>query len=217
MFTGLIEETGIVTKLLRSADHAALTVEAPQMAPELARGESVAVNGVCLTVVECTARDFRADLSAETLRRSSFTQGLEGKVVNLERALPIAGRLGGHIVQGHVDGTGSLISARPSGDGFDIEFSVPADLERYLAVKGSIAVDGISLTVASLKPGSFSVAIIPHTFRATNLCRLRAGDRVNLETDILAKYVERFLNPGSAGSGAPESKLTVQFLKEQGF
>jgi riboflavin synthase len=217
LFTGIIEETGTIRSLVREPEGAVLVVEARKIAPELAQGDSVAVNGVCLTVVASTHLDFRADVSAESLRRSSLAQARQGKPVNLERALSVGSRLGGHIVQGHVDGVGALISAHPSGEGYEMEFSVPSELERYLVVKGSVAVDGISLTVATLKPGAFGVAVIPHTYSATNLGQMKPGDRVNLEGDILAKYFERFFTLGLLDSRTPRNELTVDMLKEQGF
>lgn len=217
MFTGIIEETGIVRSLRRSSAGGVLRIEAEQSASGLKPGDSIAVNGVCLTVVETTGRGFSSDLSAETLQRSNLGQAREGMVVNLERALAVGDRLGGHIVQGHVDAMGQLISSDASGEGFEMEFSVPSDFERYLVGKGSVAVDGISLTVAALRPHSFIVAVIPHTHRATNLRHLKKDDFVNLEADIFAKYIERFFHLSRQGVQEPEPKLTVAVLKEQGF
>jgi riboflavin synthase len=217
MFTGIIEETGIIRSLRPSSAGAALLIEAEKSVSGLKPGDSVAVNGVCLTVVEKRGRGFSSDLSAETLRCSSFGQARVGMVVNLERALAVGDRLGGHIVQGHVDGVGKLISSIASGEGFEMDFSLPADLERYLVVKGSVAVDGISLTVAALKQSSFIVAVIPHTHRATNLRHLKKGDVVNLEADILAKYIERFFHLSRQGAQEPKPKLTVETLREQGY
>jgi len=217
LFTGIIEEAGVIRAMRRSSAGAALIVEAGRLAPELKPGDSIAVNGVCLTVVESKGRDFSSDLSAETLRRSSFGQGREGMIVNLERSLAVGDRLGGHIVQGHVDGIGRLISAIPSGEGFEMEFSLPTELDRYLVIKGSVAVDGISLTVASMKPGAFVVAVIPHTYRSTNMQHLKKGDIVNLEADILAKYIERFFQLSQPEERNLKAKLTVESLKEQGY
>ncbi len=217
MFTGIIEETGIIRSLRPSSAGAALLVEAEKCAAGVKLGDSIAVNGVCLTVVETKGRFFSSDLSAETLRRSSLGQAREGLVVNLERALAVGDRLGGHIVQGHVDGMGALISSVASGDGFEMEFALPADLARYLVLKGSVAVDGISLTVAGLEQNSFVVAVIPHTYRATNLRQLKKGDIVNLEADILAKYVERLFRFSGENAREPKPKLTVEMLREQGY
>jgi riboflavin synthase len=217
LFTGIIEESGVIHAIRRSPAGATVIIEAGRLAPELKVGDSIAVNGVCLTVVECKGRDFSSDLSAETLRRSSFAQGREGMIVNLERSLAVGDRLGGHIVQGHVDGIGRLLASIPSGEGFEMEFSVPPELDRYLVVKGSVAVDGISLTVASIKPGAFVVAVIPHTYHATNLQHLKKNDIVNLEGDILAKYIERFFRLSQPEDGNSRAKLTVESLKEQGY
>ncbi len=197
-----------------------ITIAATMIPPTLQIGDSIAVNGVCLTVVRPGGESFACDLSLETLQRSSLRYARPQTAVNLERAMVLGGRLGGHLVQGHVDGVGSLMSAIPGGEGIDMTISYPAPLERYLVYKGSIAVDGISLTIASLQSGSFSVAVIPHTFQATNLKFLKPGDLVNLEADILGKYLERFfslgLRPGEKESRA-NSKLTADYLKEQGF
>lgn len=217
MFTGIIEEAGSVRSLRQVSAGMRLVVEAEQIARQTKPGDSVAVNGVCLTVVENNHRSFSCDLSAETLRCSSLGRMREGMVVNLERPLAIGDRLGGHIVQGHVDGVGRMNSAVPSGEGMEMEFSIPASLERYLISKGSVAVDGISLTIASLKKNAFMVAVIPHTYRVTNLRHLKPGDAVNLEGDVLAKYFERFFQLGLIGEMRPKSMLTVDSLREQGY
>jgi riboflavin synthase len=217
LFTGIIEETGQVRSYRAKAPGAVISIEAPGIAASLKLGASIAVNGVCLTVIENNGRCFSCDLSAETLRRSTLDQVREGLAVNLERPLAVGDRLGGHIVQGHVDGIGKLLSAVPGGEGAEMEFAVPPDFERYLILKGSVAVDGISLTVAALKKGTFLVAVIPHTLRETNLHFLKVGDRVNLEADILAKYFERFFQLGLIGDGSQKTKLTVESLKEQGY
>lgn len=217
MFTGIIEETGLVRSLRTTASGALLIIEAGGTAPGLKRGHSVAVNGVCLTVVEKSDRSFSCDLSAETLGRSSLGKMRPGLLVNLERPLAVGDRLGGHFVQGHVDGIGTLTSAAPAGEGVEMEFWVPSEFERYLVSKGSVAVDGISLTVAALKRNAFVVAVIPHTFRATNLRILKVSDAVNLEADILAKYFERFFQLGMTAERSPKKTLTVESLKEQGY
>lgn len=215
MFTGIVEETGTIRSLRKGKKRGAIVISAPSIGASLKIGDSVAVNGVCLTVVRASADSFSCDLSSETLERSSFGAAAPGKVVNLERPLMLGARLGGHFVQGHVDGIGRLISIKPSGEGSVLTFSFSRELEKYLVYKGSIAVDGISLTVASVGEKTFDVAVIPHTLQATNLKYLRVGDVVNLETDILAKYFERYfalgLNPTPGGG------LTVDYLKKQGF
>jgi riboflavin synthase len=217
VFTGIIEESGVIRSLRAAPVGANLDIDAGRIAPELRIGDSVAVNGVCLTVVGVAGRNVTFDLSAETLRRSSFAHAGEGRSVNLERAMAIGDRLGGHLVQGHVDGIGRLLSSVPKGDGYEMEFSVPVELERYLVAKGSVAIDGISLTVALLKPQAFTVAVIPHTYRMTNLRQLKSGDVVNLEGDILGKYIERFLQLGVASKERSASGLSVESLREQGF
>ena len=217
MFTGIIEEIGILRALRRNANGAVMLIEAQGIARSLKQGDSVAVNGVCVTVVEHKERSFSCDLSDETLRCSSLGGARQGTAVNLERPLAASGRLGGHFVQGHVDCTGRIVSVMPCGDGVEMEFSIPADFERYLVVKGSVAVDGISLTVAKLKKGAFVAAVIPHTLRATNLGLLKPGAPVNLEADILAKYFERFFQLGFGAGRNPREKLTVESLKEQGY
>jgi riboflavin synthase len=217
LFTGIIEEAGLIRSLRPASPGAWIQIEAGRMAPGLKAGDSVAVNGVCLTVREITDQRFTCDLSAETLRRSSLGQAMAGAIVNLERPLAVGDRLGGHIVQGHIDGVGKLISSVRSGEGVEMEFSFPPELERYFVSKGSAAVDGISLTIASLKESSFVVAVIPHTYRVTNLHRLRPADPVNLEVDILAKYFERFFQLGLIREAAPNRRLTVDELREQGY
>ena len=224
MFTGIIEEVGTIRELRFHAEGAAITVAAKKILPGIAIGDSIAVNGVCLTAVRLMPDAFVCDISEETLRRSAFRKAGIGARVNLERALAVGGRLGGHIMQGHVDDVGQMIFRTPSGNGFEISFSFPGALERYLVYKGSISVNGISLTIATLGKETFSVAVIPHTFSVTNLGELAPGDPVNLETDILGKYFERYFQLGLAGnpenspeSRKPESKLSIEYLVEQGF
>jgi riboflavin synthase len=200
MFTGLIESVGTVKVLdPRGNDAARLGVEAP-FAAELALGESVAVNGCCLTV---TGRDegLSFDLLVETLRRTNLGDLRPGSRVNLERALRADGRFGGHFVQGHVDTTAEVLAAEARGSDRNIEIAIPEGGARYLIEKGSIAVNGVSLTVASLAQNSFGLWIIPHTLQETNLGDLKAGDRVNLEYDMLAKYAERQLGDRFSGMG----------------
>jgi riboflavin synthase len=217
MFTGIVEETGTVRAFHPSPAGAALLVDAVRIPRALKAGDSIAVNGVCVTVTDSTRRGFSCQLSAETLRRSALGKAREGTVVNLERPLALGDRLGGHIVQGHVDGVGRLASALPSGEGMEMEFSFPEELGRYLVTKGSVTVDGISLTVAVLKPRTFVVAVIPYTYEGTSFRHLTPGDEVNLEMDILAKYFERFFQLGLNREQNPGRILTLETLKEQGF
>jgi riboflavin synthase len=194
MFTGIVETMGEVEAVERLPDGARLRVRASALLEGARAGESIAVGGVCLTMVEVAGGAFAADLAAETLRRTTLGRLRPGDAVNLERPLRLADRLGGHIVQGHVDGVGTVTAARPEGDGVWMEIEAPAALAPYIVEKGSIAVDGVSLTVAGLSGGSrLAVALIPHTLAATTLGRRRPHDEVNLEVDILAKHVERLL------------------------
>ncbi len=217
MFTGIIEEVGLIQELRFASQGAVITVSAEKCTTGLKIGDSIAVNGVCLTATRIGSGFFLADISAETLRISSFKQLKQGNRVNLERALMVGDRLGGHIMQGHVDGVGRLVSKARSGEGWEVTFDFPRELERYMVYKGSISVNGISLTLASLSKGLFSVAVIPHTFEATNLNLLMAGDLVNLEVDILGKYFERFFQLGITSNERGGARMTPEYLKEQGF
>ena len=216
MFTGLVAATARVVQRRSSPGGGVLSVERPAVCADAALGESIAVSGVCLTVVPpLEAKVLTFDVSSETLARTTLG-GLEtGARVNLERALRPPDRLGGHVVAGHVDGTAEVLSVDRAGDSWTFTFALPADLARYAVEKGSIAIDGISLTIASLRAGSFDVAVIPHTFAQTTLCDRRAGDRVNLEVDVLGKYVERLLAArlGDADALARDERLK-QLLAE---
>ena len=193
MFTGIVEELGTVTALTHGTESARLTVHGPLVTSDATHGASIAVNGVCLTVVEHGEGSFTVDVMAETLRRSSLGVLRPGDRVNLERAMAASSRFGGHVVQGHVDGTGT-ISAREPGERWEVvRFSLPADLAPYLVEKGSITVDGVSLTVVDVGDDHFSVSLIPTTLELTTLGTKDVGDPVNLEVDVLAKYVERLL------------------------
>lgn len=201
-------------RINRRTDGAYLVLEATKVLEGTRIGDSISINGVDLTVIEMGDQYFAADASLETLKRSTLGELRAGDRVNLERALAVGERLGGHMVQGHVDGTGELVSVTPEGNAYRMRFRFPRQLGRYIAMKGSIAVDGISLTVAGLGDDWFEVAIIPHTWRETRLSDLKLGDPVNLEVDVLAKYVERLMQhehePG-------ESKLTMEYLIERGY
>jgi riboflavin synthase len=214
MFTGIVEHQGVIASLESSAEGGRLRVRTPELAPQLTVSASIAVNGCCLTVVERDAETFAADLSGETLRRTSFGELREGARVNLERPLTAGKELGGHFVQGHVDGVGRVTRLVQEGQNWWLGVRLPDDLARYVAMKGSIALDGISLTVAGWEDGIVETAIIPYTYEHTNIGRMALGDAVNVECDILAKYVERLL----AGREEPlVSRLTVERLAEQGF
>ncbi len=219
MFTGIIEFMGEVAALDRSGDAGRLTIRAPEVAPSLAIANSIAVNGCCLTVVQCDAQSFVADLSGETLRRTAFGELAAGSRVNLERPLTAGKEFGGHFVQGHVDGVGRVSRVEAVGPtdaptSWWLSVRVPDELARYVAMKGSLAIDGISLTVAGWSEGIVDIAIIPFTYEHTNVRDLTVGDAVNLECDVLAKYVERLL---LAREEAAPSRLSVAQLREQGF
>lgn len=213
MFTGLVEQVGRIQRVAPEATGARVTVEAGKVLEGSAIGDSIAVNGCCLTVVELGAGSFSAHAGTETLARTTVGTWRPGKRANLERALSAAARLGGHFVQGHVDGVGSLEAVMPEGETTRLRFSLPPELSLFVVEKGSIAVDGISLTVTTCTDRAFEVAIIPHTLSHTTLGTLSPGEAVNVETDILAKYVQRML--GAMGSRRGE--ITEEFLREHGF
>ena len=213
IFTGLIMEIGSVRRIDQRSDGAYLVIDAKKVLEGTRIGDSISINGVDLTVIEMAAEWFSADASLETLRRTTLGSLRPGSKVNLERALAAGERLGGHMVQGHVDGTAEMVSVSPEGNAYRLRFGFPKGLGRYIAMKGSITVDGISLTVAGLGDDWFEVAIIPHTWRETTLSSLRSGDRVNIEVDVLAKYVERLM----AAKEEPSATLTETYLREQGF
>jgi riboflavin synthase len=216
MFTGIIEELGRVRSLERRGEGVRMTVEARVVTAGTSEGDSVAVNGVCLTALDMRADSFAADGSRETLQRSTLGALRAGSPVNLERAVTPSTRLGGHIVQGHVDARGRFLSAEEHGGSWTVRVGFPADVARYLVFKGSVAVEGISLTVAGLAEDHFEVAVIPKTWALTNLSHLRPGDPVNLEVDVIAKYVERILAFGG-GREQPAPALTVERLTELGY
>jgi riboflavin synthase len=204
MFTGIVEGTGTVVTLAVAPGGAGarLEVEAPWPAGALATGDSVAVDGCCLTVAATTPTGFAADLVAETLRRTALGRLAAGDRVNLERPLALGGRLGGHLVQGHVDGVARVLDRSPVGEGEEVRVELPEALARYVVEKGSIAVDGVSLTVAGVGEGWFAVALVPHTLATTTLGGRRPGDPVHLEVDVVAKYVERLVQPWSRQEAA---------------
>ena len=189
MFTGIVEEVGSVVSISSNG----MAVRAEKVMSDLKQGDSISVNGACLTTVSLSKTEFSVDLSPETMRRTSLGDLSPGGVVNLERALSASDRMGGHIVQGHVDGTGRITSTKEDGDSIVIRVRAPSRMMPYIVEKGFIAVDGISLTVVKVGTSSFTLAVIPYTLRNTNLETLSVGARVNLEADILAKYVENLL------------------------
>ena len=214
MFTGIIEEVGRVTGIAHENGNRRLTVAAARLNHELKQGDSIAVSGVCLTAVEITPQSFAADLAAETWKRTSFSRIKKDALVNLELPMRADGRFGGHIVQGHVDGTGKFLGLdRVQGaDDYWLRIEIPPELARYVIFKGSLCIEGISLTVAQIEGTKVTAAIIPHTVKMTNLESLKPGDPVNLEVDMVAKYVEKMLRGESA-----YSSLTVERLVSEGF
>ena len=213
MFTGIIEEVGTVKAVQHSGSNSFIRIEAKKILEDIHLGDSIAVNGVCLTVTHFDSTTFQADVMNETLSRSSLGSLRNGSPVNLERAMAAGGRFGGHIVSGHIDGTGIVSDIR--NDGIAVWYTVSAKPEilRYIVEKGSIAIDGISLTVAKVTDDSFSVSIIPHTASVTILGTKKTGDIVNLENDIVGKYVEKLMKPAQA----QKNGLTMETLAKNGF
>ena len=215
MFTGIVEETGSIKNIKRGAASAELSIEASKVLEDVALGDSIAVNGVCLTVTDFSGSMFTADVMHETLDRSSLGALRPGSPVNLERAMKADGRFGGHIVSGHIDGTGHISNISRDDNAIWYTIDTSGDILRYIVEKGSIAIDGISLTVASVDESSFKVSIIPHTAANTILAVKKAGDVVNLENDIIGKYVEKLMR--TAENETEESCITEAFRIENGF
>ena len=215
MFTGIIEELGTVERVTRGRVSAVIAIRAEHILSDLKIGDSVAVNGVCLTATGLTGHGFTADVMHETLDRSALAGLGPGSRVNLERAMAANGRFGGHIVAGHVDGVGTIAAIEQDDNAIWFTITAPAQVLRYVVEKGSIAIDGISLTVARVETDRFAVSVIPHTAAVTLLGQRRTGDRVNLESDLVGKYVERLLRPAPEEKG--QSRLTMEFLTHHGF
>jgi len=216
MFTGIIEETGKILSNQKGSKSAVLTIEGLRIFDGLNLGDSVAVNGVCLTVAELGNNTFKADVMNETLNRSNLGSLRSGSQVNLERAMRADGRFGGHIVSGHIDGTGSIISRQKDDNAVWITVSATQGILKYIIEKGSIAIDGISLTVAKVTDQNFSVSVIPHTAKSTTLLDKSIGESVNLENDIIGKYIERFLSFDKADT-QKGSGITYELLAKAGF
>ncbi len=215
MFTGIIEELGKITALEKHAGGAKLKIAAKIVTDQTAEGDSIAVNGVCLTALKITANEFSADVSQETLNCSTLGGLQMNSKVNLERAVTPATRLGGHIVQGHVDARGKFLQAQQDGDFWTVRVAFPAEIRQYLVEKGSVSVEGISLTIANLTDDYFEIAVIPKTWELTNLSSLPNGAAVNLEVDVIAKYVERILLYGKAEK--KNENITMEKLHDLGF
>lgn len=214
MFTGIIEEVGTVRRVSTGAAYGTIDIQASTVLEGTKLGDSIAVNGVCLTVTSLSSDGFTADVMAETMRRSALGQLKSGSKVDLERAMAADGRFGGHIVSGHIDGVGTIREMKHEGNAVWVTITASAAILRGIVEKGSIAIDGISLTVAAVDDTSFSVSIIPHTGAQTILLDKKPGDPVNLENDIIGKYVQRFLEPAPK---AETSNITMEFLAKHGF
>lgn len=212
MFTGIIEETGIVKSFIKNINGAALQIECNTVLEDTRTGDSIAVNGVCQTVTEKSGTGFSVEISDETLSVTTLGSLKSGDKVNLERALTLNSRLGGHIVSGHVDCKGKFLSSEKLTDFYNLEFELPQGQEKFVVNKGSIAINGISLTVARTYGNTFKTAIIPHTYKNTTLSSLKTGDYVNIETDILGKYVEKILSAKDNNNS-----IDMKFLQENGF
>ncbi|HEX8889000.1 MAG TPA: riboflavin synthase [Pyrinomonadaceae bacterium] len=217
MFTGIIEELGRIRSIEKRGEGARLVIEARAVTSGTQEGDSISVNGVCLTAIDVRSDSFAADGSSETLQRSTLGRLRAGSVVNLERAVTPATRLGGHIVQGHVDARGLFLSAVEHGGSWTVRIGYPKEMARYFVFKGSVAVEGISLTIAALAEDYFEIAIIPKTWAVTNLSHLRPNDEVNLEADVIAKYVERMLALAPEIRTGNQSSLTIEKLAELGY
>ena len=215
MFTGIVEEIGKIAGIQKGAKSAVLTIQADKVLEDVHIGDSIAVNGVCLTVTSFEKNTYTADVMNETLQRSSLGSLSVGSSVNLERAMAANGRFGGHIVSGHIDGTGTITQVKRDDNAIWYTIMAEASLMKYIVEKGSITIDGISLTVATVSDTDFQVSIIPHTQANTVLSDRKTGDVVNLETDIIGKYVEKLLQPQKIPE--KESKITLEFLAENGF
>ena len=218
MFTGIIEATGYIERSQSKGKDLVLTIGSAQLdLADVSLGDSIAVNGVCLTVVALTAKSFQADVSAESLAHTHIGSYGAGTRVNLEKALKLSSRLGGHLVSGHVDGLGKILKASQDGRSIRFDVQCPKSLEKYIAEKGSIAVDGVSLTVTGVADGLFALNIVPHTVTGTIIDSYQKGQVVHLEVDLIARYTERLLTVGRQDAASNSSKLDVAFLSDHGF
>lgn len=217
MFTGIIEEIGTIKNINTNGVSAQLNITSSLVLEGTKIGDSIAVNGVCLTVTSLTSNSFTADIMAETLRRSNLGNLLPQSKVNLERAMIANGRFGGHIVSGHIDGIGTIIETKPEGNAIWVKIKTSNEVLKYIIQKGSITIDGISLTVAKITDQDFSVSIIPHTAENTTLLQKKVGEIVNLENDIVGKYVEKLLSFQNINQEKPQSRITEEFLRQNGF
>ncbi len=217
MFTGIVEEIGTVAALQQAGGSFVLTIKAEKVLEDVQLGDSVAVNGVCLTVTHFTKEQFSVDVMPETVKATSLKTVKRGSPVNLERAMAAGGRFGGHFLSGHVDGTGVIASKKPFENAVYYEITADHELLKFIILKGSIAVDGTSLTVFGVSETSFTISLIPHTMKETVLGSKEPGDTVNLETDMIGKYVGRFLTGLTNKAAAKSTRITEEFLEENGF
>ena len=218
MFTGIIEAVGTIVAMTNKGQDISLRIQSGKLdLADVKLGDSIATNGVCLTVVQLPGDGYVADLSAETLKRTGFVHYRPGQSVNLEKALMPTSRLGGHLVSGHVDGVGEVVAITPLGRAVEYWIEAPAELARYIAEKGSITVDGISLTVNSVEGSRFRLTIVPHTTQETTIAQWRVGSRVNLEVDVIARYLERLILGDKAAKPQASSNVTMAMLAENGF
>ncbi|MBQ7764860.1 riboflavin synthase [bacterium] len=212
MFTGIIEELGVIKSVNKKTNQGQLVIECLKVLDGAHLGDSIAVNGVCLTVVEILSNGFVADVSPETFKVTALGNLKSGDIVNLERAMKADGRFGGHLVSGHIDGRGKFIKSVRTGEFYELSFELSSQLLKYVITKGSIAINGVSLTIAGVNDKTINLAIIPHTYEKTNLQNLKNGDFVNIEVDMIAKYVEKFVSASDN-----KSRISLEFLQEHGF
>lgn len=218
MFTGIIEETGIIKKVNAASHSSSIWIKAGKIMKDLKLGDSVAVNGVCLTVAKIENKQWQADVMPETMKRSNLGLLRSGDTVNLERAMKADGRFGGHLVSGHIDGIGKIVKIKKEENAVIFEIETAQKLLNYMIEKGSIAIDGISLTITFLDQDSFGISVIPHTLKETVLGLKNIGDTVNLENDLIGKYIEKFIRKEAVNKeDKPQSRLTMEFLEQSGF
>ncbi|HQA56824.1 MAG TPA: riboflavin synthase [Acetivibrio sp.] len=217
MFTGIVEEIGIVDGIKSGSKSVKLSIKCPKIMDDVKIGDSIAVNGICLTATSRSLEGFTADVMPETMRRTNLGSLKTGEKVNIERALRLCDRLGGHIVSGHIDGTGVISGREEEDNAIWLEISAAKDILKYVVVKGSVALDGTSLTVAYVDDKCFKVSLIPHTAGVTTLGSRKIGDKINIECDMLGKYVEKLLSSGYSPDGNSNKGLTMDFLRENGF
>lgn len=218
MFTGIVEAVGTISAIIPKGEDVTITVDAGKLdMSDVHLGDSIATNGVCLTVVQFDQRSYSADLSLETLKRTGFTQYQVGDKVNLEKAMLPSTRFGGHIVSGHIDDVGTIVDRQPVGRAMEYWIDVPSRLSRYIAEKGSVTIDGISLTVNDVRKDSFKITIVPHTSQETTVDSFVVGHKVNLEVDVIARYLERLITGKSEETATPESRITMDLLQKNGF